>query len=345
MVVAKRIPLREVAQTAGASISTVSRALNRTARVSPELERRIFEAAAALGMSSGRKDKAKVIAFVLSNRPMLHPFHSHVMFGAERYCAERNCHMLFFSLDYPRATPPGQLAVPSILERRDLVDGFILGGTNSRNLLELLSDTKRPFAVLGNTVVGDWNERDYSVVWVDDIGGAAEITRFLLGLKHEAVWFIGNCRLPWLARRFQGYRSVMEGAGLQPLWAEFDSEDEREIGYLGAKSILDGGRPATAMFAGTDSIAHGVYEALRDRGLQPGVDVSVAGFNDMPEATVLHPTVTTARVFPEQVGKRLVELVLRQLEGGETRHEQAVIPTRLIKRESCVAPSAVLATV
>lgn len=341
----KRIPLREVAKAAQTSISTVSRVLNRTARVTPELEQRIRGAAASLGMDSLRKDKARVIAFVLSNRRMLHPFHSHVMYGAEVHCAERNCHMIFFSLSYPRNLPAGQLAVPLILERRDLVDGFIMAGVNSQNLLDLLGKTKLPFAVLGNTVVGDWNRADYAVVWVDDIGGGTEVTRYLLSLKHKAIWFVGNCRFPWLARRYQGYCRAMEGAGLKPLLAEFDSEDEREIGYLATKSILDSGEYVTAIFAGTDSIAHGVYEALRDRGLQVGGDVSVAGFNDMPEALVLHPALTTVRVFPEQVGKRLADSVLRQIEEGNDCPVHVTIPTRLIKRESCAAPVAATVSV
>jgi len=336
--VAKKVPLREVARVAKVSISTVSRVLSQTARVSPELDRRIREVAAKLGMSVERRHRTRVIAFLLSNRLMLHPFHSYVMCGAEACCAERDYQMLFFCLHYPRNIPPRQLPVPPILERRGLVDGFIVAGVNSENLLELLTEIKLPFAVLGNTVVGDWKQQSYSVVWVDDISGALDITRYLLSLGHEAIWYVGNCRLPWLARRYQGYRCAMEGAGLPPLLSEFDSQDEREIGYLAAKSILDRQERVTAIFAGTDSIAHGVFEALRDRGLRAGADVSVAGFNDMPEARVLHPTVTTVRVFPEQVGKQLAASVLRQIEQGDDTPQHVTVPTRLIKRESCTPP-------
>jgi LacI family transcriptional regulator len=127
----------------------------------------------------------------------------------------------------------------------------------------------------------------------------------------------------------------MEAAGLQPLLGEFDSDDERQVGYLATKSILDKGDPVTAIFAGNDHIAQGVYDALRDRGLKVGEQISVAGFNDTFEAVVLHPALTTVRVHSEQIGRQLAELVLRQIEGRSPSPQTVTIPTRLIKRESC----------
>jgi LacI family transcriptional regulator len=335
---AGKLTLSTLARQAGVSLSTASRVLNRSAWVDPKLEKRVREAAARLGMPLEPRKRARMVAFLLSNRQMLHPFHSAVMCGAQTSFAERGYHMLFFPLSYTPGVPPSQLALTSLLERRGLVDGFIVAGVNSLNLLELLADSGVPFAVLGNTVLGEWKAADYPAVWVDDINGALETTRHLIALGHEQAWFVGNVRLSWHARRLQGYRAAMEAAGLQPLLQTVDSQDDHEIGYLGAKLILSSEKPVSALVCATDTIANGAYEVLRENNLRVGTDLSVTGFNDTPEAAILHPALTTVQVFAQQVGSSLASLVLRQIDAGERICQHLMIPTKLVKRESCAAP-------
>jgi LacI family transcriptional regulator len=131
----------------------------------------------------------------------------------------------------------------------------------------------------------------------------------------------------------------MEAAGLQSVLSEFDSDDERRVGYLATKQLLDSQNRATAVFAGNDKIAHGVYDALRDRGIRVGDQISVVGFNDTLEAVVLHPALTTVRVHAEQVGRQLAELALTQIEAGVMTAKTITIPTRIIRRESVAGPT------
>lgn len=332
----RKVTLRQVARTANVSIPTVSRVLNRSARVSPEIEKRVRDAAVRLGRAMNARDSSRVLAFLLGNRPITHPFHSEVMSGAEACCAERDYHMLFLTLRYPLRMRLTQLPMPRLLERRGTVAGLILAGVNSVSLVELLAKTGLPLAVFGTTVMED-GFGGYPIVNVDEAGGAIDMTRYLQSLAHTAIRFVGNIRMPWLRRRYEAYRSTMEAAGLEPLLNEFDSEDERRVGYLTTKSALDGPGTSTAIFAGNDHIAHGVYDALRDRQIAVAEQMSVAGFNDTLEAVVLHPALTTVRVYAEQVGRQLAELALRQIEAGSPLPQTITIPTRLIKRESCMA--------
>jgi DNA-binding LacI/PurR family transcriptional regulator len=300
------------------------------------VERRVREAAGRFGLDLGSRSHNRTLAFLLGNRPITHPFHSQVMSGAEAYCAERDCHMLFFTLRYPLRMRLSQLPVPRLLERRGAVSGLIVAGVNSPSFIELLAKTQLPLAVFGTTV-NDEGVDGLPIVRVDEEGGAADMTHYLQSLGHTAIWFVGNSSVPWLKRRYDAYRQAMEAMQLRPLLAEFDSEDERHVGYLATKSILDRGGTATAIFAGNDHIAQGVYDALRDREIAVGEQVSVAGFNDTLEAVVLHPALTTVRVHAEQVGRQLAELVLRQVESGTPILQTTTIPTRVIKRESCAA--------
>ncbi len=335
----KKVTLRQIARVANVSIPTVSRVLRRSARVNPEIEKRVRDAAKRLGWDVSGREQRRVIAFLLSNRPITHPFHSEVMSGAEAYCGEHDYQMLFSTLRYPLHLRLSHLPIPSILERPGIVDGFIVAGVNSTSFLDLLAQTRRPFVVYGDTVMEDVVD-GYATVRADEAGGVSDVTRYLQGLGHSAISFVANTRLPWFRRRFEAYSAAMEAAGLQPLLGEFDSDDERQVGYLAAKSILDKGDPVTAIFAGNDHIAQGVYDALRDRGVKVGEQISVAGFNDTLEAVVLHPTLTTVRVHSEQIGRQLAELVLRQVEGKLPALQSVMIPARLIKRDSCLALAA-----
>jgi DNA-binding LacI/PurR family transcriptional regulator len=254
--------------------------------------------------------------------------------GAEAQCSARAWDMIFLAFRYDLHSPWKRLHLPRVLQRGDVVRAVILSGTNSQNLLELLTHKSIPFVVLGNNVVGEWRSLDYDAVYSDDVQGAREMTLYLQTLGHRAIWFVGNCRLPWFARAFEGYRAAMEEAGLRPRLSEIESEDANEVGYLAAKSILGRGEAVTAIFAGTDDTAQGAYKALRDCGLRIPDDVSVVGCNESYGA-VLHPPLTTIREFPAQLGRTMADLVLNRIANPELPPQQVTIPSELVKRGSC----------
>jgi DNA-binding LacI/PurR family transcriptional regulator len=334
----KKVTLREIAQAAGVSIPTVSRVLNESAKVHPDIVNQVRAAATKLGVAIQSPSRRRAIAFLLGNRPITHPFHSHVMLGAEAYCTEHDYSVVFLALHYPLYGQIRQLPTPRLLEKRGAVDGFMLAGVNSASLVELLVNTGLPCSVYATTLVDDDNPDGCGKVWTDDAGGAAEVTRHLLALGHERIGWVGNCRYPWFRRRSEGYRSTMEKSGNEAQVVSMESDEEHQVGYVGAKTILDnpGHAGLTAFAAGNDRVAHGVYEALRDLNLTTGRDVSVTGFNDTLEAVILHPTLTTMRVFAEQVGRRLAEQVIARIEGNAGVSQAISVPTQLVRRDSCL---------
>src|SRR5438477_7479663 len=118
----------KVAKLAKVSPATVSRIVNRTTRVGPEMEKRVRAAAAHLGFDLRRKRRTKLIAFLLSNRPLLHPFHSQVLVASESFCAAEDYSLLFFPLHYNPDQDWNRLHVPPVLRRGDIIDGFIVAG-------------------------------------------------------------------------------------------------------------------------------------------------------------------------------------------------------------------------
>ena len=333
--VRRKTGIQEVAKAAGVSIATVSRVANGNESVSPDLRTRVKKAASELKFNLNGKGKAKMIAFVLSNRNVFNSFHAAVMVGAEAYCASHDCGLLFLPIQYASNVPAQNLHLPTILQDSSAISAVIVAGTNSQNLLDLLTRRGFSLVVLGNNVVGEWRKDEYNAVYFDDLEGAYDATRYLQSLGHRQIWYVGNRRLPWFESRYQGYRRAMEEAGLPLLLNDFDSGDPEDVGYLATKSILKSGEPVTAIFAGEDVAARGAYKAIHESGLKIPDDISVVGFNDN-EAAALNPPLTTVRVFTEQLGRRMAAVVLERLGHSDLGPEVITIPTQLVKRESCL---------
>jgi DNA-binding LacI/PurR family transcriptional regulator len=329
-----RILLKDVARASEVSVATVSRVARGSSSVGLATKKRVRAAASKLGFSFDQCRRNKALVFVLSNREMLHPVHSQILVGAEHHARALGWEMIFLVFHYDLHLPWKELHLPRVAQRGDVVRGVILSGTNAPNLLELLARKRIPFVVFGNNVVGDWRHSDYDAAYFNEILGGFDVARYLQNLGHRDIWFVGNCRLPWFARAYEGYRRAMEEAGLPPRRSEIYSEDHQQVGYLAAKALLDRGEPVTAIFAAQDAAASGVYKAVRDCGLRIPDDVSVVGCNDSYGA-ILYPPLTTIRSFPMQLGECMVDLVLNRIANPELPIQQFTIPMELIKRESC----------
>jgi DNA-binding LacI/PurR family transcriptional regulator len=336
----EKITLFEVAREAGVSPATVSRLMRGGTRVNTATRKRIQKAAADLNFDLEARKTSRIIAFLLSNRGVLHPFHSAVLVGAEAYCAEHEYGLLFLPLQYSLTVSADRLVLPEILMRKTVVAGAIVAGTNSIGMLDLLSRQEVPWIVLGNNVVGQWPHDKPHSVFFDDIRGSYDLTVYLLSLGHRQVGFVGNQSLPWYFRRFQGYSKAMREAGLPVLNNDLRSLDAEEMGYVGTRLLLEGTLRPTAIFAGDDPAARGVYKAARDNGLRIPEDLTIAGFNDTPDAAALHPPLTTVRVFTSELGRLAAELLLKQIVQPDVPAASVVLPTQLIRRESCATLNA-----
>ena len=330
----KKKSFKDLAEMAKVSPATVSRIAKGQINVDPSIRARVRKAADKLGidLDQRRNEKANIIAFMLANRDLLHTFQARILFGSQTYCASQNRELLFMSFRYSPSTPSKELHLPKILLERDIVRAMILGGTNSPNLLDALREREIPFAVLGNNVIGEWDSSAFDAVYSDDVQGAFELTSHLIAEGHRDIWFIGDVELPWYARCAQGYRKSMLQNGLEPRLSEIHSGD-RQLGYLAMRSIISRGEPVTAVFAGSDQIASGVYEALRQLGLSIPDDISVAGFNDS-EGASFDPPLTSVREFPEELGRHLAEFVLRRIQTSDREPQTLTIPTRIVLRNS-----------
>lgn len=173
---------REIARLAGVSLATVSRVASRGGRVQAEMESKVRRAALDLGVALDTRGRSRVISFLLCNRDLLHPIHSRIFVGAENYSSDQGWEILFQPFRYVANTSPQKMRLPSILERRDVVRCVIVAGTNSAELLDCLERHALPYAVFGNNLFCTRDTHRCDLVYMDDVDGACEMTRCLIGL-------------------------------------------------------------------------------------------------------------------------------------------------------------------
>lgn len=330
----KRLPLYEVAKAAKVSPATVSRIAAGNAAVNSEVRERVLKTAMEMGidLQERRNSKNRTVAFLLGNREVLHSFQSRILSGAESYCSAQGWEMLFLSFRYSARVPAEELHLPHILSRGTSVRGIIAGGTNSPNLLQVLRERGIPFTVLGNNVTGEWEPEACDTVYSDDLNGACEATRHLIAGGHTHIGFVGNTQLPWFRRCGEGYQKAMAEGGLPLLSVEILS-DGQELGYLATKSLLNQHPEVTAILAGSDQVAKGVYSALRESNVSIPQDVNVIGFNDT-EAPLFYPPLSSVREFPEELGRHLAEFLLNRIQKPSLPRQHMTIPTQLVLRDS-----------
>ena len=179
-------------------------------------------------------------------------------------------------------------------------------------------------------------------VWIDDAAGGTLATRYLLGLGHERIAFVGDVHDEWFGftssyDRLEGYRRTLAGAGIadRPEYVRLAPHGREEAHRLtGELLALD--QPPTAVFAASDLQAFGVMEAARAAGLTVPGGLSVVGFDDIEMSPYLG--LTTVRQPLYESGVRAAELLLGALAGDEMAEPSVELPTEIVERSTTGAP-------
>jgi LacI family transcriptional regulator len=181
---------------------------------------------------------------------------------------------------------------------------------------------------------------DVPTIGATNWAGGMRATEHLLSLGHRRIGFIeGPPRLLCSRARLDGYRAALDAAGLAVDDALVRQGDfYHESGFAGGAAMLDLADPPTAIFASSDQMAFGVYEAVRQRGLRVPDDVSVVGFDDLPEVRWSSPPLTTVRQPLAEMGLLAARTVIRLASGESIESPRIELATDLVVRESTAPP-------
>jgi LacI family transcriptional regulator len=222
---------------------------------------------------------------------------------------------------------------------RGLADGILLIlPTNADAYLEGLQRQGFPYMLVDHQGSGDYRRSVRST----NHQGAFDAVRHLIDIGHRRIGHItGELSVGAASDRLAGYRAALMMAGLpvDPALV-VPGNFHQTTGYSGAQALLSLPEPPTAIFVGNDHMAFGVMEAARVRGLRIPEDLSIIGFDDIPQALIVHPPLTTVKQPLEQMGRVAAETLLRLIDGDEDVVTQVVLPTELILRYTCCPPAA-----
>jgi len=331
--------IKDVAQRAAVSIGTVSRVLNASDNVDAGLRERVARAIRELGYrpnvraQSFVRERSKVIAFVLSNRIGLSSAYARILLGIEEFCADSGYHLLFTRFRYDEARAAADLHLPSVLAARGIADCVIVGGTNYANLLEALRALGMSSVVLANDMADSFLP-PANYVRYDDTGGSSAATQYLIRLGHRDIWFIGDTSIPVYRNMYRGYVAAMETAGLEPrAYTVALADDSFDNGHAAVSHIIEQNSPLSAVVAGSDDIAHGARDALREHGKDVPRDVSLIGLEQSGGARAAH--LTCIQVDMAEVGRQLARLALAVVVSGGKDQAPVMIPATIVRRSSC----------
>jgi LacI family transcriptional regulator len=335
--------LSDVARAAGVSAMTVSRVINKDARVRPETRERVDAAIAALNYAPN--PAARVLAGAAQTRIALiwgnpsRGYLSEVLLGALSEASRSDAQLILENCadgQVPAAIIEravarrldGVLLPPPFCDDPALVGALLAGGV--------------PVAVLATGAPA----KDAFAVTIDDAQAAADMTRHLIRTGHRRIGFIvGDPAQTASARRLEGYRLALGEAGLpvdEALIAQGDFS--YRSGLASAEQLLAASLAPTAIFASNDDMAAAAIAVAHRRHLEVPEQLTVCGFDDTALATTISPELTTVRQPVAQMAQAAVEMLIaaarRRRLGQPAPPEWRVFPHEIVRRRSDAAPQA-----
>jgi LacI family repressor for deo operon, udp, cdd, tsx, nupC, and nupG len=325
--------MKDVARLANVSTATVSRVLAGEERVTERTKEKVLQAIEQLHYkpnrlaSNLRTLKSKTIVVVV--RDISNSFFSDIIRGVEDVAYKHNYKVL---LGDTRNDPKKESDYIGLYNER-LVDGVILIAT--RNRKDTLNELTRGIPVV---LTSEFLERaDMPIVSIDNIGMAKLATEHLISLGHNRIGFISGPRDIAISKdRLMGYHQALLEHEL-PLHPDLIQEGDWSIesGHSIASRLLKLDSRPTAILASNDEMAIGVIKCVKKAGLRVPQDVAVVGFDNINMASLLEPTLTTISQPRYDIGVKVMEILLKLMNGEAVKEKQYILPSKLIIRESC----------
>ncbi len=328
----KRATIGDVARAAGVSVSTVSRVINNKQDVSEQTREAVLSAMEATGFVSSPIARSLVGARTrvlgIYIRYIAQEFSMDLLSGIVDASEQAGYGTVFFAGE-------GALRSPGAALISTMPDGLLVVSPGFEAAPPSpWPSTERPVVF----VEPPDEDSEGVVVTITNREGERELTRYVLELGHRLIGYVaGPPSIPSSRERLEGFRAALAEHGLEPDPGLIAEGGFKQVGgYEAGRRLLSLIPRPTAIIASNDYEAFGVLQAARELGLEVPADLSVAGFDDVRSAQLVHPSLTTVHQPLYEMGQKAVELLVSWIESGEGPAPQRfTLPTRLVIRESC----------
>ncbi len=331
--------IKEIANQAGVSISSVSRILNydETLNASEDTKKRVFEIADKLNYipmrERERKHKRKHIVLYQKYSQLQQtqdPFYLSIQIGIDDYCANKKIEVI-------------KISEIDELNQIKKTDGIIAVGSFSSSTIEKLYSKSKDIVFVDSSP----NDSEFDSVILNFENAMQNSIDYLYSLGHQNIGYIGGNSV--YDENYQGeklreiaFKSICEQKEIYSsdfmTIGCFEHEggySTYDDGYKLMKKALEKDKKPSAFIAASDSIAIGAYKAIADFNLKIPDDISIIGFNDIPTAQYLTPSLTSVCVPTKFIAQTAVDLLLERIDKAREISKKVVIPTKLIIRNSC----------
>lgn len=332
----RTVNIKQVAELAGVSTATVSRALQQPSKVREETRRKVLaavEKANFVPNAQARIFRQRLTrTIILLVRDIGNPFYLEIYKGIEEAAGEAGYKVLMGDARNDET----RVAAHIDLVRQKHADGIILMTGRFPQELRARPSHLPPVVVASETIPG----LDLPTVKVDNVAASRAAVRHLIEAGHREIAHLAGPLPESLgSERLEGYRQALSEAGIEDRPERVAEGDYSiEAGREGVRRLIAGGASFTAIFAASDQMAIGAIAELRLNGLSVPGDVSVIGFDDIIFANAFEPPLTTVRQPRLEMGRAAMALMVDCLNGRPPAHP-VELPTELVIRGS-VAPRA-----
>jgi LacI family transcriptional regulator len=337
-----RVTISDVAEALGLTKSTVSRALNNYHDIAEGTRLRVRSKADKMGyrplsyaqaIRTGRTNSLGLV-IQLSDHDAHRPFLAAFLAGLSQGASEKGWTITIATADSPETTID---TIRTLIKDRK-ADGFILPRTLRNDpRVTVLREADFPFVLFGRCV------DPTGCAWHDVLGEDAmrDAVRHLVKLGHRRIGFLnGGLQYNYSALRLEGFLTGMNEAGLTPDPKHVKSDTMSiETGEAASRAVLTTDSPPTAIICAVDMAALGVYRTAAKLKLNIGEDLSVIGYDGVPEGALMEPQLTTFAVDHTASGRQLSNLLIRRIGGEDIETLRELVPASLQERGSAGPPS------
>lgn len=324
--------MKDIARLAQVSTSTVSHVINNSRFVSEEIREKVQKVVKELNYTpsalarSLKVNETKTIGMLVTATS--NPFFAEVMAGVEQYCQQNHYNLII-------ATTNGdaerlQHHLQTLIQRK--VDGLLLMCGDARLNTDESLNIPLPIVVL------DWwfTELNADKIFENSTSGGYLATKTLIDAGHSDIAIItGNLKKSLAKNRLEGYKKALYEANipLNPNWI-IESHFDFAGGLAGMNSLLTQSKKPTAVFACSDTIAFGAYQAVWQHGLSVPQDISIIGYDDIELAKYLSPPLSTISQPKAELGGLAVETLLKRIRTKSTDFQTIMLEPELVLRNS-----------
>ncbi len=331
--------IKDVAKLAGVSPSTVSRVVADSPRISEETKQRVRSVMAeihyhpnalARGLVTSTANAIGILIPPGTDEFFVNPFFPEMMSGISEMAQRHG-----FDIVLSTSARDEEMVLESMMHGGRVDGVLLLRSRNQDPSIQSVIENGFPAVLLGRPA----DDVPISYVNNDNVTAAYEATMHLIRLGHKRIGFLGGAKnLVVTADRMEGYKKALLESGVE--WDERMNVSSfllEQGGYLGMMRLLALSDRPTAILAADDVLAFGAMRAAAELGYRIPEELAIVGFNDIRLAELANPSLTSVRVFMQELGKEAGRLLIGQIEGELEAPEHKIVPTSLVIRNSCGA--------